>query len=409
MKRRRKIKRRGARREKFSFAQLEPRKLLAADGLFSASMGADFIGPLYPETTEPVCVVQSEKQSETDVVEKTEQGELQDVAEPEVCNDEQVEEANKSPSFDYSELPESLPNGFLFNAYDEVASVDLGEFRFSATGDFDGLQDVTDSATASTNFADPEPFEVYVYNGTGTITFSRNDLTGATSLETPVETDAKEGVYFQEKPQEPTVDAAKVNDAKSKTSAGVEMLAQRQLFALISPTGIDRMELPASATAKTADPGSNLHSLATPIRTDSVDGNTTAGNFGDTVDAARRTRTAPLIIAPNGFTRDTRSSIDLAPTGSLPNDRHVERAAESKSPVFLPYTLLGRLFGDRGSNGPSRVDETPSAERENSGNESKSNDGLARSVQIVESAIILIGLPSSRVCRDDGTGDKSGV
>ena len=416
MKRRSKVKRKRARCAKFSFAQLEPRKLLAADGLFASSMGADFIGPVFAETMDPVCVLQSEDvASEAVETENAKQEESQSKVETETCSDAQPKEIQPEEieGLD-SELPTDSPGVISRNSINRTF-IEAGlSNKFDGSGAIGVLNDGQETTATMTRLQinDAGQVDSYAYNGRAGATFIiiYNDPADSAPLEKPVELEPEETFYFQETTQESEPETANVGNVRSiesESSANVGMLAQRQLFALISPTEIGGVDVQGSAAAKVAQPVSDLQPLAT-VQSGSVAGKVQGNSFSNTGSPIQGPQSLPPLRVTMPLEMKVRPASAVAPISSHPMDGLVERAV-SRAPAILPYTVLDRLFEGRKATGQAPANNDPSADPAPTNDESASDDGLARSVQIVESAIVLIGLPSSRVCRDNESRDRSRV
>lgn len=352
MKRRNKMNWQKKRRAQLSFARLEPRQLLAGDVL-SAPVDPGFVGPVFVAQPDQICVVQ-----------------------------------------------ENLPR--------LAASLFANENGIDASFAFTRGSSVTTTG----NVQDPQQF---VVEDTQTVSFTdQAPVPESSPVEEPIdlgpnlEQELEDGVYFNEQAEE-AMDAIQQTTNDSETSSPVGNLARRQLLALIVPSESGGIKTSTTVAAKPIDSGAVLRTLATRGEIESAlsdnQNESFGSNTGSVVDQSGTTGGQPTLE----FESKIQTPFDSTSVDSANSDSFFQQApGVTGSHSLFSFALLDQFFGST----VKAADNESVGEIQLAGVENVDSDSdlrFSRSVQIVESAIVLIGLPSSRVCREDNAKDKTGV
>ncbi len=416
MTRRHKANWRRTRREKFAFAPLEPRLLLAADVTTVSIPSTDVMGPVHFAPAEISCVVGDEDGATTEEDSQSEFQYTDADCSPTLMrlNDDGSQVDGFSPQSEYQIRIDPL----VVNQ--STAGTVYYSGRVGASGDWIiwNQSDATYRAVTLTR-ADTT---VLSYNGLGSandvsepeqpISITPEDRSLSTIDDIDIEARLNEGNYFQKENASSVVLESESFQRSSEDSvAGVGVIAQRQMFAVASAeSSFDNSVSGQTFTATTqfsAGPvtSSSLASSRSPVVTtyslmDSRIAKTpqmfsSARRVGPHVGSQFDGQLAPKLISVREMISSNASS-QQAETSRL------TAIKADRMPSTFSSMIYNRIFKPFASVAP----ETGSAESSNLGRVPEKAEGdirLARSIQILESAIILIGLPSSRLCREEET------
>ncbi|QEG21455.1 hypothetical protein [Mariniblastus fucicola] len=376
---------RDSRDSRFLFVNLEARQLLAGD-VSAPELNFKFIGPVI-EVTATIKSASAEQATKSEC---------------ENVTDDQSEEQTKVCIAD-----DDTPTIIQFDAVDLYWGIDGDEVTFSQSdsgnpgerynyydGRFTGYE-YDQSADPAKMPEEPAPISLII----------REPVSDSMPSDKAQELTPMKGIYFNEPAK--ASQALSATELEIDSSARSGLLAQNQMFAVISPSEIasrNAATFSATAVAASSTTKNSPASAEQIAQIDSATSTTTPSpTFSKSFVAPSQQRVPAASVESFKFRLSSergtgvtspRTVAQLALKQATPNQFSIQSN--------ISRALIDRLSGFKNSGSKSEPEaQVRPAEIDTDDNNDVRDKAFARRIQVFESAVTLVGLPTSRIWRND--------